>query len=97
MRLTAKFTPAFTRDLKRLDRRHVDDAPLREVIALILDNTSESLETLRRRHRMHTLSGVWAGSNECHVANAGDWLLIWMTGGGLAVLQRTGTHDELLR
>lgn len=97
MRLTAKFTPAFVRDLKRLDRKHVDDAPLREVIELILQNTPESIETLKRRHRMHTLSGSWAGSNECHIANIGDWLLIWMTGNDVAVLQRTGTHDDLFR
>lgn len=97
MRLKAYFTPAFRRDLKKLDKRHVDDQPLREVLELILENSPESLETLRRRHRMHVLKGPWQGSSECHVANAGDWLLIWMTGNGLAVMQRTGTHDELFR
>lgn len=46
---------------------------------------------------MHALKGAWAGSSECHVANAGDWLVIWKTGNGLAVIQRTGTHDELFK
>ena len=46
---------------------------------------------------MHTLSGKWSGSNECHVCNAGDWLLVWSVKGDLAVMQRTGTHDELFR
>lgn len=71
-RLSAQFAPSFKRDLKRLDKKHIDDAPLEEVINLIIENTPESLETLRRRHRMHALSGSWDGSSECHVCNAGD-------------------------
>ncbi len=95
--LAAKFDERFKRDLKRLDKKHVDDKPLEAVIALILENTPESISELKRRHNMHTLSGKWSGSNECHVCNAGDWLLIWSVKGDLAVMQRTGTHDELFR
>ena len=94
-RLRAQFSPSFSRDLKRLARRHVDDAPLAEVIDLIIENTPESRETLRRRHDMHRLTGGWSGSSECHVCNAGDWLLIWRTFDDVALMQRTGTHDEL--
>ena len=46
---------------------------------------------------MHRLSGQWAGSNECHVANAGDWLIIWQVHGDIAYFQRTGSHSELFR
>jgi hypothetical protein len=46
---------------------------------------------------MHTRTGKWTGSNECHIANAADWLVIWKTGNGLAAFQRTGSHDELFR
>lgn len=95
--LTAKFDARFARDLKRLDRKHVDDAPLEKVISLILENTPDSIEELKRRHNMHTLSGSWAGSNECHVCNAGDWLLVWRVVGDLAIMQRTGTHDDIFR
>ena len=95
--LRAQYTPSFKRDVKRLAKKHVDDAPLAEVIDLIIQNTDEALATLRRRHRMHTLSGSWAGSSECHVCNAGDWLLIWRVSGDIALMQRTGTHDELFR
>ena len=49
--------------------------PLCEVIELVMRNDEESLEMLRSRHNMHLLSGNWAGHKECHVANAGDWLL----------------------
>ena len=96
-RLEAQFSLGFARDIKRLKKKRVDIVCLSEVIDLIIENTPSSLETLKRRHRMHTLSGKWAGSSECHVCNAGDWLLIWRTFDGIALMQRTGTHDELFR
>lgn len=97
MTLQADFTGAFERDVKRLRRKHVDLEPLQEVIKLVLSNTDGSLNELRRRHRMHQLKGEWAGSNECHIANSGDWLIIWRTGNGIAVFERTGTHDQLFQ
>lgn len=95
--LSAQYTPAFLRDVKRLRKKHVDDTPLAEVIDLILQNSAESLAELRRRHNMHALSGSWSGSLECHVCNAGNWLLVWITFDDVALMQRTGTHDELFR
>ena len=97
-RLKAKFAPSFSRDLKKkAQRRDWNLSELEGVIDLILENSTDSLETLRRRHGMHRLSGRWAGSDECHVANAGDWLVIWRVNGGTAYFQRTGSHDELFR
>ena len=96
-RLEAKFGLKFSRDLKRLVKRDVDPSPLEEVISLILENTLEARNELVRRHNMHRLSGPWAGSSECHVCNAGDWLLVWTVRDSLAVLQRTGTHKEIFR
>lgn len=96
--LEAKYTATFARDLKRLARkRNRDVHELDEVIDLVLENTPEALEKLRRRHRMHTLTGAWAGHRECHVANMGDWLLIWSSDESFAYFERTGTHDELFR
>ena len=95
--LEPEYTPSFARDLKRLARRHVDLHPLEEVIDLICQNDSESFEILRQRHDMHTLKGRWLGSHECHIANAGNWLLIWRTNDTTAAFQRTGSHDELFR
>lgn len=83
--LEPEYTPRFNRDIKRLRKKRIDTAPLRQVVRLILDDTVESIEELKRRHNMHTLSGEWKGSNECHVANAGDWLLIWCTTDDLAI------------
>ena len=96
-RLEAQYTSAFSRDVKRLRKQHIDDAPLAEVIELIMENTPEAKSVLRHRHRMHTLSGKWSESSECHVCNAGDWLLIWTTFDNIALIQRTGSHDELFR
>lgn len=44
---------------------------------------------------MHVLKGKWDDCFECHVANFGDWLLIWVADDERAVFLRTGTHDEL--
>lgn len=56
-RLKAQFSSTFQRDLKRLDKKHIDDTPLAEVIDLIIENTLSAQGELRRRHRMHVLSG----------------------------------------
>lgn len=97
-RLVAKFAPAFGRDLKKKARkREWNLTELEAVIDLILENSAESIGILKRRHNMHRLSGKWEGSNECHVANAGDWLLIWCVDDDTAYFQRTGSHDELFR
>lgn len=95
--LRAEFTPQFQRDTKRLRKKHVALEPLKALINLVLLNTPEALAELRQRHNMHDLRGDWSGSRECHVANAGDWLVIWREGSGLAVFQRTGSHNELFR
>ena len=95
-RLDADFTKRFQRDYKRMKKVR-DMTPLHEVFDLVLENSLEARDELIRRHNMHTLSGPWSGSNECHVCNAGDWLLIWSVRDGLAVFERTGTHDELFR
>lgn len=97
MRLRATYAPAFARDLKKIAKKGLDEGDLAEVIDLVIENTGESLAELRRRHRMHDLKGEWKGSRECHVANAGDWLVVWREKSGEAVFQRTGTHDDIFR
>lgn len=97
-RLSAEFSTAFSRDLKKkARRRNWNLEELKELIDLVLENTSESQEILKRRHNMHRLSGSWAGRSECHVANSGDWLVIWSSNDEVAFFERTGSHDELFR
>lgn len=95
-RLTADFSAAFRRDLKKNARkRGWDLSALEEVVGLVMENSPESLAELRRRHGMHALSGKWSGRRECHVANAGDWLVIWSSDDKVAFFERTGSHDDL--
>lgn len=97
-KLSAEFSTAFSRDLKKkAKRRNWNREELRRLIDLVLENTSESQEILKRRHNMHRLSGSWAGRSECHVANSGDWLVIWSSNDEVAFFERTGSHDELFR
>lgn len=97
-RLTADFSSAFRRDLKKKAvKRGWDLSELERVIDLVLENSPDSLEVLRRRHNMHPLRGNWAGRSECHVANASDWLVIWSSNDKVAFFERTGSHDELFR
>lgn len=93
--LRPNYTTRFEKDVKRLKKKHVDLDSLKEVMQLILEDTPEAKAELRRRHNMHVLKGDWQGSFECHVANAGDWLLIWAIDADQAYFQRTGSHDEL--
>lgn len=41
----------------------------------------------------HSLSGNWAGHQECHIQS--DWLLIYRIDGNELMLYRTGTHADL--
>jgi len=93
--LRANYTPRFQKDVKRLKKKHVALAPLKEVMELVVADTPDSRSELVRRHNMHRLKGEWSGSMECHVANAGDWLLVWAQTDDQAYFQRTGGHDDL--
>jgi hypothetical protein len=53
--LRVSFTPQFQRDSKRLKKKHVDLAPLKNLVDLVAQNTPEALEELRHGHNMHDL------------------------------------------
>ena len=91
--LKQKISPSFRRDVKRLQRKCVDTKPLKEVMLLVLEDTRDAKKVLKQRHKMHALKGEWKDSLECHVANVGDWLLIWCVADGFAVFQRTNWHS----
>lgn len=93
-RVLCSLLPRFKEKAKR---RKWDLSELQKLIDLVLQNTPESMDILKRRHNMHRLSGNWAGRNECHVANSGDWLVIWSSNEKVAFFERTGSHDELFR
>lgn len=95
--LRVAYTAKFQQDAKRLKKKRCDLRPLEALIDLVAQNTPEALEELRRRHNMHDLKGEWSGGRECHVANAGDWLVIWRDKDTFVTFQRTGSHDDLFR
>lgn len=97
--LTAHYTTAFARDVKRMKRKHEDThiRDLKTVINLVLENTEEAKAELKRRHRAHYLTGDWSGVLECHIGNSADRLLLWETADGSVVFVRVGSHDELFR
>lgn len=70
---------------------------LERVMEAVCANTKESRDMLTEVYGAHALQGKWRGWLECHVANAGDWLVVWKVEGGCAYFARTGTHDEIFR
>lgn len=95
--LKLDFASKFKRDYKRCKSKRLPMDELHKVFELVAENSPEALDELRRRHNMHALGGKWRGRNECHVANAGNWLVIWSSDETTAFFERTGTHDELFR
>ncbi len=87
--LRVAYTARFQRDVKHLKKKRYDLDQLKSLIDLVAQNTPEALDELRRRHNMHELRGEWSGSRECHVVNAGDWLVIWRDEGTFVTFQRT--------
>ncbi len=83
-----RLATAFTRDLKRIERRGCDRALLDAVVDALRKD-----EQLPRARRDHPLKGQWKGWRECHVQP--DWLLIYMTSSTEVLLARTGTHADL--
>ena len=81
-------TNRFERDLKRAIKRGKDLDKLWKIVELLLDN-----KPLKKRHRLHSLSGNYATAWECHIEP--DWLLIWNQEDDQLVLSRTGTHSDL--
>ena len=95
MRLALVPAGAFTRDLKRMARRHVPSEPVEEVLDLIAENSEASLQALKAHHRMYMLQG-YAAVYECNVGNAGDLLLVWHRESDAAYILRLGSHDQVL-
>ena len=80
----------FKRDYKLMKKQNRNISLLK---ALIVDLFNEN--PLPPNYKDHNLIGNYVGYRECHVAGAGDWLLIYKIKDRTLVLARTGTHSEL--
>lgn len=78
----------FGRDVKRMAKRGVDLAKLRDTVARL-----SARQGLERRHGDHALKGEWVGCRDCHVAP--DWVLIYQATETELILHATGTHADL--
>jgi mRNA interferase YafQ len=79
---------AFSRDLKRAEKRGKDLGKLRTLITLLA-----SQEELATAYRDHPLRGRWNGFRDAHVEP--DWILIYRVQDEELQLARTGTHSDL--
>ena len=78
----------FKMGVKRMKKRGKDSAKFLEVIEVLAAG-----EVLPSVYRDHTLSGNWAGWNDCHIEP--DWLLIYKLSDEELILGRTGTHADI--
>ena len=86
--LIPEYTSRFKKDLKIIEKRNLELEQLKDLIRQLCNE-----EQLPEKNKQHNLSGIWSGCKECHIQP--DWLLIYQTGNGLIVFERTGTHSDL--
>ena len=91
MTYRVKTTRQFDRDVARLMRSGYDIGLLRATVELLADG-----KPLPAKYRDHPLRGDKKGFRDCHIAP--DWLLLYLRRKNelVLVLQRTGTHSEIL-
>ena len=86
-----RFTSAYKRAYKRLQKRGADLSLLDDVIGIL-----QSGEKLDPKYRDHELQGQFNKFRECHIKP--DWLLIYLIERDILTLTLvdTGTHSEIL-
>lgn len=88
--LSLRYTTAFKKDYKRLQKRGYDMAKLRRVLEQLAKG-----EPAEEQSQDHSLRGKYAGARDCHVQT--DWVLIYVVVGEELRLLRTGTHADLFK
>ena len=86
--LIPEYTSRFKKDLRLAQKRRQNIEALKLVINLLCAETP-----LPHEYKDHPLTGNWKGHRECHIEP--DWLLIYKTGNGIIVFNRTGSHSDL--
>ena len=83
-------TSQFKKDFKRIKKQGKDLSKLKEDVSAMANS-----EVRKKRHRDHALSGILAGSRDCHIEP--DWILIYRIDEDFLFLERTGSHSDLFR
>lgn len=86
-----KYTSAFKKDFKRIDKRGYNVELLEEAVEILL--YTGTLPAVP--YKTHLLRGNYQGYWEAHISP--DWLIIWKVDSSSMVvyLTRTGTHSDL--
>ena len=85
-----RYTTAFKKDYKRLQKRGYDMTKLRQVLGHLVAG-----EMHEEQYQDHPLRGNYAGARDCHVEP--DWVLIYAIVEDELRLLRTGTHADLFK
>jgi mRNA interferase YafQ len=88
--LTPRYTSAFKKDYKRVQKRGCDTDKLRQVVLLLLNKNP-----LPEIYHDHALRGKFEGARDCHIEP--DWVLIYAVVENDLILQRTGSHADLFK
>jgi mRNA interferase YafQ len=90
--LKPEYTKKFSKDVKRVIKRGLDQEELKEIIRKLIKE-----EPLDAKHKDHNLIGNFANCRDCHIEP--DWLLIYMikTEENRIIFLRTGTHSDLFK
>jgi mRNA interferase YafQ len=88
--LVLRYTAAFKKDYKRLQKRGYDMTKLRQVLERLVSG-----ETHRDQYKDHPLRGNYTGARDCHIGP--DWVLVYAIVEDELRLLRTGTHADLFK
>lgn len=86
--LVADYTKQFKKDYKSAIKRGVNMSLIDNIIRDLMNE-----KPLHEKHKDHPLTGNYVGYRECHIKP--DLLLIYQTGDGIIVFERTGSHSDL--
>ena len=93
MEYSLDYAGSFKKDYKRLKKRGLPLALLKETIKILVETGS-----LPAEYKPHKLIGKYAGKWECHInGRNSDWLLIWEQNDKTLTLLmlRTGSHSDI--
>jgi mRNA interferase YafQ len=87
------YNKPFKKDIKLMERRHMNMAGINEIMTLLIEE-----EPLPERCREHELSGNFKGYTGGPIGPShiqGDWVLIYKFGEGVIRFARTGSNSDL--
>ena len=78
------------KDIELMSKRGAELHKLTDAVRVLAQETF-----LPSNFKDHPLKGKWAGFRECHLSP--DWVMIYRKTSDMLILERTGTHSDLLK